>query len=443
VYGAPGPVSKHEWLKEVFPRAQEIVNRSPYNTLELQKGAKVGIIASGLAASYTKEALARLGMKDKVSFLKLGMIHPLPEQKVGQLLAEVESVICIEEGDPVVESVVRSYAKEHACGVKIYGKSYNQVLEPVGEINTDKVADAIAGVMKVKVDADKREKTREKVREIVAPRSSTLCAGCSHLGSYWALKKALKEFDGVHIVNGDIGCYEQGGYGLFASKLDVSDEASKKHPVRSPYEILDTIYVMGSGIGLAQGQAQAGYKDGKVVAVAGDSTLIHACLPAIVNAVYSKADITFLVLDNSWTAMTGHQVNPNTGVDTCGNKVEVFDMESSIKAMGVKSLHTARAYNLEQAQAAIKEALDYTGPSVVILRGECMLQVLRRTKKGEALTYVDEEVCIGCKQCLQLGCPAIMFDTEKKKAGIDKINCTDCDLCVQVCPYDAIKVEGR
>ena len=139
--------------------------------------------------------------------------------------------------------------------------------------------------------------------------------------------------------------------------------------------------------------------------------------------------------------MTGHQVNPNTGLDTCGNKVETFDIKGVIKSIGVKSISVVSAYELEPAEKAIHEALEFEGPSVVILRGECMLQVLRRTKKSEARTYVDTEVCTGCKQCRQLGCPALMFDTETKKAGIDKINCTDCNLCVQVCKFDAIKVE--
>lgn len=116
----------------------------------------------------------------------------------------------------------------------------------------------------------------------------------------------------------------QGGYGLFASRIDVNDEDSKKYAVKSPFEIRDTIYVMGSGIGLAQGQAKAGYSGGKVVAVAGDSTFIHATRSALVNTVKSKADITFLVFDNNWTAMTGHQMNPNTGIDTLGNEARVF-----------------------------------------------------------------------------------------------------------------------
>lgn len=447
VYGAPGPVSKHRWLHGVLPKAREAANSSPYNRLEPVEGADIGILCSGVAASYTLEALERLGLSGKVSFLKLGMIHPLPEELVSRLMAEIATLIVIEEGDPVLESMVRAFAQENKYKVKIYGKSYDSILPPFGEINADKTSEAIAKAMEISLEPDKRAGQREKLRSLVAPRSSTLCAGCSHLGSYWALREALKEHKGVHIINGDIGCYEQGGYGLFASKINVSDEPSKRHPVRSAYEILDTIYVMGSGIGMAQGQAQAGYRDGKVVAVAGDSTFMHATLPAVVNAVYSKADITFLVLNNRWTAMTGHQVNPNTGVDTLGNETEGFNIAAVAKSLGVKMVRVADAYQLEESRQAIAEALDFTGPSVVVLNGECMLQVLRRTKRGSAATQgaatrVDEQTCTGCTLCVQLGCPAIMFDKAKKKAKIDEINCVDCNLCVQVCSFGAIAVEG-
>jgi indolepyruvate ferredoxin oxidoreductase alpha subunit len=440
VYGAPGPVSKHQWLHGVLPKAREAANASPYNRLDLVEGAEVGILSSGVAAAYTLEALDRLSLS--VSFLKLGLIHPLPDRLVARLLSEITTLIVIEEGDPVLESMVRAFAQENNYQVKIRGKSYDWILPPFGEINADKATEAIAKATRLSVEPDTRQGIREKVRSLIAPRSSTLCAGCSHLGSYWALREALKEHKGIHIINGDIGCYEQGGYGLFASKINVSDEQSKRHPIRSAYETLDTIYVMGSGIGMAQGQAQAGYRDGKVVAVAGDSTFIHATLPAVVNAVYSQADITFLVLDNRWTAMTGHQVNPNTGVDTLGNKTEGFDIPAVAKSLGVKMVRAVEAYRLEESRQAIAEALDFEGPSVVVLNGECMLQVLRRTKRTGGATRVDEQTCTGCTLCVQLGCPAVMFDKEKKKAKIDEINCVDCNLCVQVCSFRAIAVEG-
>jgi indolepyruvate ferredoxin oxidoreductase alpha subunit len=442
VYGAPGAVHKHRWLHEQLPKMRAEAEGCRFNRLDAVKGAKTGILTSGVAAAYAAEAAKRLGLEGKVSVLKLGMVFPLPSRMMEQFLAGLETLVVVEEGDPMLELQAAAFAKERNLAVRIHGKSLGPVFEPIGEINADAAARGIAVALGMKVAEDAREKTRVELRKKVTPRSSTLCAGCSHLGSYWALKEALKKHPGTHIVNGDIGCYEQGGYGLFASDVKANDEPDKKYRINSPYEILDTIYVMGSGIGLAQGQVQAGYKNGKVVAVCGDSTFIHATLPSLVNAVYTGADITFLIFDNRWTCMTGHQVNPSTGVGCLGEKTKPFSIEAVVRAMGVESLSVANAYDLGEAGAAIEGALAFTGPSVVILTGECQLQVLRRTKKGLARTRVDREVCTGCKRCVQLGCPAVTFDTDAKKAGIDQINCTDCGLCIQVCRDGAIGLGG-
>jgi indolepyruvate ferredoxin oxidoreductase, alpha subunit len=442
VYGAPGAVHKHKWLHDQFPKMRAAADGCRYNRLEKVKDATAGILTSGVAAAYAAEAVTRLGLDGKVSVLKLGMVFPLPGPMMEQFLAGLETLVVVEEGDPMVELQTRALAKEKNLPVKIRGKSLAPVFEPWGEINADLAVRAIATALGMKAEEDAREKTRVELRKIVTPRSSTLCAGCSHLGSYWALKEALKKHKGTHIVNGDIGCYEQGGYGLFASDVEPNDETDRKYRINSPYEILDTIYVMGSGIGLAQGQVHAGYKNGKVVAVCGDSTFIHATLPPLVNAVYTGADITFLIFDNRWTAMTGHQVNPSTGVSVLGEKTPPFSIEAVVKSVGVGYVKVARAYDLREAGEAIEGALAFTGTSVVILTGECQLQVLRRTKKGQTRTRVDRELCTGCKRCVQLGCPAVTFDTGAKRAGIDEINCTDCGLCIQVCPEGAISLGG-
>lgn len=442
VYGPPGALSKHIWLHSVLPKAKEAANKSEFNTLAKVSGAKVGIIASGIAASYTKEAMERIDITDKVSFLKLGFIYPLPDEKVAEFLKGVSTVLIVEEGDPVVETMVRSLAKEIAPEVKIYGKGYNQILEPYGEINTDKVTAALSKALDMEQPKDELANLRVELAGKVTPRSSTLCAGCSHLGTYSALREALKKFSGNHIVNGDIGCYEQGGYGIFSRNLEANSEDGKKYPIRSPYEILDTIYVMGSGISMAHGQAQVGYKEGKVVAVAGDSTFVQGTLPAIVNSVYSKADITFLVLDNSWTCMTGHQPNPSTGVNSLGEENKPFDIEGVSRAFGVEFVKKVSSYHRQEATTAIEEALAYEGLSIVILTGECQLQVQRRIKMGKPQTYIDQEICNGCRICIQLGCSAVAFDLENKKAGIDVQSCVDCGLCIQVCPQEAIKTGG-
>jgi len=198
---------------------------------------------------------------------------------------------------------------------------------------------------------------------------------------------------------------------------------------------------MGSGIGMAMGQAQAGYKDGKVLAVAGDSTFFHATLPAVVNAVYTQADISFLILDNSWTCMTGHQPNPTTGKNATGETTKVMDISKIVEIIGITCIRIVDPYKIEESIQAIQEVIDFKGPSVVIFRHECALQIQRRGKLKNPRTFIDRDKCTGCKQCLNLGCPTITFDKKNKIASIDSLLCVDCGLCNQICSFRAITLK--
>lgn len=445
VYGPPGAVNKHKWLHSVLPEAQKLANESKFNKLDKPASAKIGIIATGLGGAYAREAVARLGLTGQVAFLKLGFIYPLPDKRVAEFAEGLDQILMIEEGDPVVENMVRSYLKEVVPNVKISGKAYGNLFPPYGELNTDIVTAALAPVFGKEVKADTKAAVRAEKQAMVIPRSSTLCAGCSHLGTYSALKAALAKYPvkSVHIINGDIGCYEQGGYGVFASGDLASKEDSQAYLAATPYDMLDTIYVMGSGISMAHGQSKIGYKDGKLVAVCGDSTFFHAILPALMNTVYNQSDITFMILDNRWTCMTGHQPNPNTGYNAFGEEYPRADIPAIVKSMGVGFVEECDAYDRETAVNTIFQALEYAGPSVVIMTGECQLQKQRRVKKGLAKTSVNVNDCDGCRTCVELGCPAVKFNAAEKKSGIDGILCVDCGLCVQVCPQKAIKMRRR
>ena len=285
----------------------------------------------------------------------------------------------------------------------------------------------------------------EAISKYVVPRSSTLCAGCPHLGTYWGLKKALEKRKGeVPIINGDIGCYEQGGYGIAAKKIEPSfSNVSKAYKAELPYEMLDTNYIMGGGFGLAQGQYHAGYNDGKIIGLAGDSTFFHADLPAIANAAVNRANVLFIVLDNSWTAMTGHQPSFSTGLTARREKAKKLDIESIVKALGIEYVVKVDPWNLKETKEAIEKALEYDGPAVVIAERVCTLQALRLKQFKPKLVKVDQDKCIGCKFCIELGCPANTFDVEKKKAGIDSVLCVGCGMCIQVCPVNAIGWEDE
>jgi len=440
VYGPPGPVEKHRWLHSRIPIAKKAVGKLPWNKLDLKGRPKLGIIASGLGASYARDAVRRLGLEGKIAFLKIGTPTPLPERLVGRLLKAVKTAFIVEEGDPLVEFQVKALAKDINPKVKIVGK-LTGALPPVGEINTDIVINALAKLAGVRVRRDEaRELARAEVSKFVAPRSSTLCAGCQHLGSYWALKQALRKLGGrVPIVNGDIGCYEQGGYGIFAKAIKPSfSTESVRYLIESPYETLDTNYIMGGGVGLMQGEFHAGYKDGAIVAVAGDSTFFHACIPTVINAVYNKAKGVFLVMDNSWTAMTGHQPDPGTGVTATGETAKILCIEDIARACGVEFVKVVDPFDLKATQAALEEALKHEGFAVVIARRVCTLQAQRQKKFVGKRIVVRPEKCTSCKLCVSFGCPAITF--KDKKGGIDPILCNGCGMCVQVCPTGALSI---
>ncbi|MEM3448966.1 MAG: thiamine pyrophosphate-dependent enzyme [Nitrososphaerota archaeon] len=434
VYGPPGAVQKHRWLLSRKNLIAEYTENSRFN--EFEKGEfPLGIVCSGIGAAYCDEALQNLELVGKVQFLRLGIAHPLPWRKAKEFLQSSRKVLVIEEGDPVVESQLRRFAQAESQEVFIFGKE-NQILPPFGEINMDLVEEALIKVFPEIIPAKKVVSILENPlsKGLVVPRSSTLCAGCPHLGSYWGLKKAIQSQKELTIVNGDIGCYEQGGYGLFSQSDFSSQDEHKRYPIQSPYTILDTLYVMGSGISLAQGMSHSGYP-GKCIAVCGDSTFFHAVLPALANAVMNQADITLLVLDNRWTAMTGHQPSPTTSPDYLDNSIKKLSIFDIVRALGVKKIFLVNAYHPLEVQEALEKAFDFKGPSVVIAEGECMLQVIRRTKRKWMGTKVTA-ACTGCRTCLQLGCPAIVF--QKNKALIDPLQCIDCGLCMQVCPVNAI-----
>jgi len=443
VYGPPGALSKHIWLKGLYPKAREMAENSRFNKLNKIEGAKTVVIATGLGSAYAKDAMEELGLVRKMTFLKLGFIHPLPEKLITQAMEGAERILIVEEGDPVVENQIRMFANRSGNDARIIGKRYGGIFKPYGELNTDIIVNALTQLTGVSGRVDPKVTEREESRQLIIPRSSTLCAGCSHLGSYAAVREALRKHPGIHIVNGDIGCYEQGGYGIFSTKIEANSEDGKKYRSLSPYDVLDTVYVMGSGIGMAMGQVSAGFDQGKVLAVAGDSTFIHATMPSLVNAIYDDADITFLVLNNDWTCMTGHQPNPNTKYCAGENPNTVFDIETVCRAIGVRSIAQVSAYDRTAAVEAVNAALAFKGPSVVILLGECQLQLSRRTKRGMAKTHIVEDKCNGCKTCVQLGCPAIKYDPARKRASIDEIGCVDCGLCAQFCPQLAIETEGE
>jgi indolepyruvate ferredoxin oxidoreductase alpha subunit len=430
---------KQAWLVTRTPLVQQESEASPFNVLH-EGSEPLGVVACGMGAAYAREAVRDLGLQQRVWFYKVGVVYPVAEGPALRILQSCRRVLVVEDGGPFVESQLRLLAQEHGIDVEVSGKMGDAVLPVYGELRVDIVRRALARHVGLPLHTDeKRSQIKKDLTSLVTPRSSTLCAGCGHLGTYWALRRAMKLGPkDVPIVNVDIGCYEQAGYGM-EPYPEPTDAPSQRFRSNVLYNFLDTCYVMGSSISMALGQQCAGYRDGQIVAIAGDSTFFHTCMPALVDAIWNGTKLTFLVLDNYWTAMTGHQPCPVTGKNALGQPARVIRIEEVAKAMGAGLVEVVDVYDLTAAEEGIRKALAFDGVAVVVARGECALQVVRRSGK-KTKSRVAAESCTGCGLCVQLGCPAVTF--ANKKAGVDPLLCIGCGLCVQVCPVNAIVREG-
>ena len=375
---------KHYKVEERMQELAAWADEADINVLE-DNHAEIGVIASGAVYQYAKEALG-----DTVSYLKLGMVHPLPLKKIRELAAKVKKLYVIEELDDVIES----FCKKN--GIEVHGKD---VFPRCDEFSQNVIRKCMLG----KVPESK------KVDVETPGRPPVMCCGCPHRGLFYALKKAKV------YVSGDIGCYTLGA--------------------SAPLSAIDTCVCMGASVSALHGYNKARGKEAeqKSVAVIGDSTFIHSGITGLIDIAYNKSNSVVIILDNSITGMTGHQQNPTTGYNIKGDPTTAVDLEALCKAVGINRVRVCDPYDLKEVQAVLKEELAVEEPSVIISRRPCAL--LKYVKHKPSLV-VDTEKCIGCKACLGIGCPAI--SVHGGKAAIDRTQCVGCGVCTTLCPKSAI-----
>lgn len=368
-------------------------------------GGRRGVAVSGISYLYAKEVIDEFGLD--VTLFKVGTPYPMPKEMSEKFLSSVESVLVLEELDPVVEEelLLMSFGR-----VPIFGKRTGH-LPPNGEYSYEIVRDALFSYLGVN-----KRKTEQPFLPELPKRPPVLCAGCPHRASFYEVKVASKNANKA-LYCGDIGCYTLGN--------------------AAPLNMVDTCLCMGAGITLAQGLKLA-EPDSKCIAFIGDSTFFHTGIPGVINAVYQNTDITLVVLDNHTTAMTGHQPHPGTGRTASGEPAKALSIEAILAACGVEHIATVNPFDYEKSVDAFRAAIDFSGPSAVIARAPCIFQ----TKRPATVRRVNGS-CIGCLKCIkQLGCPAMTPD-ESGKVVIDESICTDCALCSNVCPVGAIKRSDR
>ncbi len=389
-------------VQERLDALAEYSEKTPFNRVEMGDG-KVGVIASGMCYYYAKEAFG-----ENASYLKLGFTNPLPANLIKDFCSKVEKVYILEENDPYIEETVR------ALGIECTGKD---LFPKWGEMTPDVVKAAVNGEANKIIEFDKGK---------LIARAPSFCAGCPHRGFFYRLGKR-KDI----MISGDIGCYT-----LAATP---------------PYSALDTTICMGASISVGHGAQKAfnmGDTGRRVVTVLGDSTFFHTGVNSLINTIYNNSNTINVILDNRITGMTGHQQNPGSGFNAKGDPTNMIDIETLVRAIGIKHIFVIDPNNLEEVDATLDKCLAIKDePSVIITRWPCVLKKFSDADLEEfenlfaTKNTVDHNKCIGCKACLGTGCPALSFDKEAKKVSINRDQCVGCDVCAQVCPVKAIAKE--
>lgn len=364
--------------------------------------SRKGIVSGGISFTYAMETLSETGM---VRHLKISTPHPFPEKLAAQFLDGLDEVLCLEELDPVIERELTYICGKYHLPVKILGKLTHNTAN-AGENTRDSVDTYIRTFLDLPV------KEQPKLTDVppLPVRPPVLCAGCPHRASFYAVKKAMQ--GRKTIFCGDIGCYTLGN--------------------ARPLDMVDTCLCMGAGLNIAQGVEKI-EPDTACFAFVGDSTFFASAITGVVNAVYNQANMTLVVLDNSTTAMTGHQPHPGTGRTVMGEIVQKINIEQVLRGIGVQDVETVNPLDHEAAVSCVKELADKPGVKAIIFKSPCIAV----TKPGTPM-HVDISSCIHCKKCIrELGCPAII--TEDGNVSIDSSMCTGCGLCSQICPVHAIK----
>lgn len=425
-------VIKHGIQQQKLKTAAGLFEKSPFNGYYGPKRPELLIITSSACFLYSREAVEMLGLQKRVGILKLSCTWPLPEKLLKKHLRLTDKIMIVEEVLPFLEENIKVAAmgmiKE--TGIKTFYGKMDKTLPSAGELNPEIVTAALGKIMKVRPKSLPAAYLKEiqKAAPKIAPRDQTFCAGCPHRASFWNINTALKLDGREGIVCGDIGCY------AMASLWP----AIGFHTVR-------TLHSMGSGTGLASGFAKlsAFGLDKPVMAVCGDSTFYHAVIPALINARHNSADITFIVLDNAGTAMTGFQPHPGINEGAIGEPLPSVEIAEICRAIGAKVAVTD-PFDLEGTSKLLTSFMAERGSlKVIIMKQACALSPEKKGKKQYRMK-VTEELCLGdqcgCNRlCTRIfRCPALTWDRKKKKAVIDEVICAGCGVCYSICPQKAI-----
>ncbi|MFP4660860.1 MAG: indolepyruvate ferredoxin oxidoreductase subunit alpha [Halanaerobiales bacterium] len=380
---------RHVVVEERIEALKEFAEKTELN--QIQWGdKKIGVITSGIAYQYAREAFG------DVSYLKLGMVYPLPEKLICDFAEEVQQIYVVEEGDPFFENQIK------AMGIEVIGKDK---LPLTGELNTQIIREKML---------DEKIDIKTLIPDPAPVRPPVMCPGCPHRGAFHVMKNLNLT------VTGDIGCYTLGAL--------------------PPTEAMDTCVCMGGGVSLAHGMEKAQGKEfaKKTIGVVGDSTFIHSGITGLIDIVYNKGISTIMILDNSITGMTGHQDNPTTGYTIKGEPTKQVDLIKLCNSLGIEKVEVADPFDLVEFERVVKEAVEADEPAVVISQRPC---ALLPTADYTGYVSIDPDYCDYCQQCTTIACPAIV--DKDTHIEINDALCVGCMLCVEKCHFDLIEKVGE
>ncbi len=391
---------RHVIIEDTLEKVAEYGYDCPFNKVEYAADNKVGVITSGISYQHSKEVFG-----DTVSYLKLGLTNPMPEKLIREFCEKIETIHVVEEGEPFIENVVK------AMGYKCTGKDKITIQ---GELTAEIVRSALTDI----------PKNEGYDQPMDAPeRPPVLCAGCPHRGFFYAIAKNRD----LIVPIGDIGCYGLG--------------------IQTPFYGFDACVCMGSGLSLPIGMAKALEAQDdkrKPIGFLGDSTFFHSGIVSLIDAIHCQANVIECILDNSITAMTGHQQNAGTDKSVMGYEVPKIDILALVKATGIDEdrISVVDPLNMAEMDAAIKKAAAVEGPYVIITKSPCALIKDVIKARGNKQCVIDADKCKGCKLCMKVACPSLAFKDGKAYIA-DPANCTGCGLCQQMCKFGAIEKVGE